>query len=239
MKPSALIALGFVAVGLLGCGADPKPPVAAPEPPKDTAMRPRGGVSVSAEIGALDEEATRKGFERASKGLMACYEKGAARVPFLAGDVAFYVRVAGDGSTKYAYVRDSSLGDRRVEECMLDVLRGIHWPQPVGGAEGEAKNDFHFEPGSDERQPVTWQPAQLGSPFRNAKDALRQCRKSVGAGPMKVTLYVETDGKPLAVGVSASDEKGEKAASCVVDTLSNLTFPSPGSYASKVTVPIE
>ncbi len=239
MKRSGLLAFSLLGCSALGCGADPKPPAAAPEPPKATSARPPGGVGVSAEIGALDEEATRKGFERASKGLMACYEKGAARVPFLAGDVAFYVRVAGDGSTKYAYVRDSSLGDRRVEECMLGVLKGIHWPQPVGGAEGEAKNDFHFEPGTDERPPVTWQPAQLGSPFRNAKEALRQCQRSAGAGPMKVTMYVETDGKPLAVGVSASDEKGEKAAACVVDALSNLTFPSPGSYASKVTVPIE
>ena len=46
-------------------------------------------------------------------------------------------------------------------------------------------------------------------------------------------------GKAGAIGVSASDEKGEGAVRCVVDTLSAIKFPSPGSFASKVTVTIE
>lgn len=233
-------ALGLlVTAGLLGCGGPPPKPAEEPPAAHQADAPRRSGVAVSAEVGALDEEATRKSFERATKTMTRCFQKGTERVPFLAGDVAFYVRVAGDGSAKYVYLRDSTLGDRATEDCMLRALREAHWPAPVGGAEGEAKNDFHFEPGSDERPPVTWSPGQLGAPLRNAQQALRACRASVGAGPMKATLYVDTEGKPLAVGVSVSDEKGERAAPCVVDALKGLTYPSPGSYAAKATVAIE
>lgn len=234
-----LPALVVLAASLVGCGGAPPKPATEPASAQQPSAAPRNGVAVSAEVGALDEEATRKSFERATKTMTRCFQKGTERVPFLAGDVAFYVRVAGDGSAKYVFLRDSTLGDRATEECMLRALREAAWPAPVGGAEGEAKNDFHFEPGSDERPPVTWHPGQLGAPFRNAQRALQECRRGAGAGPMKATLYVDTEGKPLAVGVSVSDEKGERAAPCVVEALKGLTYPSPGSYAAKATVSID
>ena len=38
---------------------------------------------------------------------------------------------------------------------------------------------------------------------------------------------------------SGADEKGDAAAGCVIDVLKALKLPSPGSYASKVSVTIE
>src|SRR5262249_36910402 len=96
----------------------------------------------------------------------------------------------------------------------------------------------HFDPSGEERPPVPWSPDQLGAPFKKARPALKDCVKSAGTGPMKATLYVDTDGKPQSVGVSVSDEKGEAAVACVIDVLKGTTFPSPGSYASKVSVDI-
>jgi hypothetical protein len=107
------------------------------------------------------------------------------------------------------------------------------------GGEGLAENTFNFEPGGDDRPPVAWTPEQLGKPWKAAKTTLSQCRKKAGSGALRATLYVDTDGKAKAVGVSGADEKAEAAVSCVIDTLKALTFPSPGSYASKVSVTIE
>jgi hypothetical protein len=153
--------------------------------------------------------------------------------------VSFKLRVAEDGSVRWAYLKDSNLGDRPTEECMLGVLRSASWPKPVGG-EGLAGNDnVSFDPGGDERAPVDWSPDQLGDPFKKARSTLSQCRSAAGTGPLKATLYVETDGKPKAIGVSTSDEKGEGAVKCVIDTLSDIKFSSPGSYASKVSVVID
>ena len=69
--------------------------------------------------------------------------------------------------------------------------------------------------------------------------ALASCRSQAGASQIKATLYIDTDGKPLSVGVSSDDERGEEAAECVADALREITFPSPGSYASKVSVDID
>ena len=52
-------------------------------------------------------------------------------------------------------------------------------------------------------------------------------------------VYVGTNGKAQAVGLSTGDEKGEKAASCVVSALRAVSFPSPGSWPAKVSFPID
>ncbi len=229
-----------LAVALSACGGAPPPPAKDPAPVSTEAREPRssGGPTFESEIGALDEAKVKAAFKKAADGLGACFNKGAERVPYLAGEVRFELRIAKSGSVRWAYVKDSNLGDRETEECMLGVLKAASWPRPQGG-EGRAENTFNFEPGGDDRPPVAWTPEQLGKPFKTAKSALGQCRKKAGTGALRATLYVDTDGKAKAVGVASADEKGEAAVPCVIGTLQALTFPSPGSYASKVSVTIE
>lgn len=219
------------------CGSAPPPPAETPQAAND-GHRSHAGPSFESEIGALDELKVKATFQRSAEQLSGCFSKGSQKLPYLAGEIRFVVRVAKDGSARWAFVKDSTLGDRDTESCMLAVLKGVTWPKPEGG-EGLAENSFSFDPGGDERPPVSWSPEQLGAPYKNAKGALAQCRKKAGAKPMKATFYVDTDGKPVAIGVSGADEHAESAAPCIIDALSPLKFPSPGSYASKVSVPID
>lgn len=237
-------ALGALSLGaslgaLAGCGGGQE---VATSPDKETSAddgprKPRLGVE--AEIGALDEGQVNAAFKKASPKLEKCFGSGTDRVPYLSGNVSFKIRVTKEGKARWIYVKDSTLGDRVTEDCMLTALRAVTWPTPVDGDEGLAESGFSFTPGGDERMPVDWSPDQLGAPFKDAKPKLAKCRSDVGAGPLKATLYVDTDGKPGSIGVSASDEKGEDAVRCVIDTLSALKFPSPGSFASKVSVVID
>ncbi len=240
MKQPAILILATVIMAT-GCGAAPPPP-ATDGDAKPTEARPafheRQGIGAESEIGGLDEGKVKRVFEKATTQLSACYDKGAERVPYLAGDVSFRLRITKSGAVRWAHVKDSSLGDRATEECMLAILKNASWPRPEGG-EGLAENSYKFEPGSEERPPVAWSPEQLGQPFRKARGALAKCRSGAGTGAIKATLYVDTDGKASAVGVATADERGDAAVSCVVDTLKSLTFPSPGSYASKVSVNID
>ena len=238
-RTTSMVWAGLAALLVLGCGSAPPPEATSPDGAGDDGGRRPGGPSVSAEIGALDEGKTEETFKRAMPKLDACFQKGAQRLPYLAGTVSFYVRVAGDGSARYVVLKDSTLGDRATEECMVGVLRSASWPRPEGGDEGEARNEFTFDPGDGERPPVQWSPEQLGPNWDKARPALSRCRKDAGTGPLKATLYVDTDGKPAAIGVSTEDEKGEAAVACVVDTLKGTTFASPGSWASKVSVVID
>jgi hypothetical protein len=226
------------ALGAVGCGGSAPP---AEEPGKvevPAAKKPSRGLGIESEIGGLNEKQVQSTFQRAAGKLTACFSKGAERIPYLAGEIAFKLRINHDGQVRWAYVKESTLGDRTTEECMLSALKSVEWPKPEGG-EGLAENSFTFEPGEGERPPVAWSPDQLGAPFKKARGALSQCRAKAGTGALKATLYVDTGGKAHAIGVASSDEKGEGAIACVIDKLKEITFPSPGSYASKVSVTIE
>jgi hypothetical protein len=223
-----------------GCGESTLPPA---EEPKvggagEGAGRRAAGPTVESEVGALDDVKVKQTFEHLSGRLTGCFTKGAQRVAYLAGDVRFVVRVARDGSARWVYVKESTLGDRETELCMIGALKGASWPKPQGG-EGLAENTFSFDAGSEERPPVAWSPEQLGAAQKKVQRALAQCRKQAGTRSLKATMYVETDGKATAVGVASGDEKGDAAADCVIEALKGLKYPSPGSYASKVSVSAE
>lgn len=205
----------------------------------DDGGRKRPSVGIESEIGALDEDAVKRVFSNVSKQLIGCYGRGTERISFLAGEISFKLRVKKDGGVRWIYVKDSNLGDRTTENCMMELLKRQTWPQPVDGAEGLAENSFAFEPGGDERMPVDWTPDQLGDEFRKATSKLSQCRADAGTGSMKATLYVDTEGKAQSVGVSVADEKGEAAVTCVIDTLNGLKYASPGSYPAKVSISID
>jgi len=233
---AALAALASIA----GCGGEVttnKPPDTGGSETSNSGGN--GGPSFEAEIGALDQDKVQSALQRASGKLSACFHSGVRRIPFMGGEIRFALRIAQGGTATVAYLKESTLGDRETESCMLGALRGASWPSPVGGKEGLAEGGFSFDPSADERPPDTLEPERLGKELPKAKQALATCRQSQGAGPIKATMYLDTDGKPLAVGVSSEDAKGEAAASCVVDALRGMNFPSPGSYAGKVSLIVE
>jgi hypothetical protein len=233
---SALVGALLLAAG---CGGgEPAPRTAADQEATEPGAPAGNGMGVESEIGALDQDKAQQTFERATQQLFRCFSKGVQRIPFLGGEIRFKVRVTQEGTTRWAFVKESTLGDHETEACMLAALRSAAWPKPVGG-EGLAENSFTFEPSSDERPPVGWSPEQLGEPFKKARGELSACHQKTGGGALRATLYVDTDGKALGVGVASADERGEGAIPCVVDVLRGITYPSPGSYAAKVSIDLD
>jgi len=230
--------LFFVSLGL-GCGGSTPPP-AEPEDDFGSSGRPSGPtIGMTAEIGALDEGRVNSSFEKAMPKLMDCFGDGLGRISYLSGRVEFEVRVDGSGSARAVILKDSTLGDRATEDCMLNVLRRAAWPAPEGGDEGIAGKSFTFDPQGDARPPVEWSSSDLGDELSDARADLSACTQSAGAGAVKATMYVDTEGKAEAVGISTSDEQGEQAVDCIVAKLTAISYPSPGSWASKVSFTID
>ncbi len=236
MKRAALASLLFT---VAACSSPAPPPSDGPKNDGPAPTRQQVVPSVESEVGALDATKVQAVFDGAAGALKQCYAQGVGRNELLAGDVKLAVRVAQDGSTKYAFLKESTLGDRATEECMLAVVRRQTWPKPVGGKEGNADTSFGFDPGDENRPPVEWSEARMGDAYKKAKPALAKCRSDAGAGPLKVTLYVSTEGQATSVGLSGVDAKSEDAARCVIGLLSGLKYASPGSYAAKVTITVE
>lgn len=227
----------LVLAPLAGCGSTTPEvkPETTPDVP-EASHHTGSGISMEAEVGAMNEGEVTSVFQRAQSKLMRCYEKGTQRVPYLGGKVRFAVRVDENGKAKSVHLSESTLGERETERCMIDILRGSGWPSPKGGKEGRAESGFALEPDGDVRPPVTWSESDLGKKLGAAKDAISKCKSSVGAGSIRATFYVDTDGRVQSVGVSGSDPATEQAADCIVSGLKALTFGSPGSYAAKVSI---
>lgn len=224
----ALLPLAVVA----GCGESTPPPQTADDQVEAPPER-SGGPSVSSEIGGLDEDKVNQTFESSLSGLQRCLQQGASRVEFLGGSVSFFVKIDLEGKADGAYLEKSTLGDRDTEKCMLSALRAKKWPKPVGGEHGLARKSFDFDPPNDVRAPAEYDHGHLSKGLEKIAGKLGSCKAA--KGKYEATVYVATDGSVLSAGVTPPNEDGEGSVDCLVSTLKEASFPSPGSWPAKVT----
>lgn len=190
------------------------------------------GVSVSSEIGGLNQEAVDQVFAKSGGDLRQCLSEGAERVEFLGGDVSFFLKIGADGQVSHAHLEESTLGDRDTEVCMLNALKQRTWPKPVGGEAGIARKPFSFDMPNDVRPPTDWTQESIDETLQELAQDIDGCK--TGSGSFTVTMYVGTDGSVMSAGVAHADEGGESAADCLVAMLKQAKFPSPGSWPAKI-----
>lgn len=231
-KLAGLVISTFVSLSFVACGDSAPPPKTADDEVK-TEEEPRGGPSVSSEIGGLNEDKVNKTFESSLSGLERCLQQGASRVEFLGGSVSFFVKIDTSGKVDGAYLEKSTLGDRDTEKCMLGALRSKKWPKPVGGEHGLARKSFDFDPPNDVRAPAEYDQEHLDKGLGKIAGKLSSCKSA--KGKYEATMYVATDGSVLSASVTPPNEDGEGAVDCLVSTLKEASFPSPGSWPAKVT----
>ncbi len=217
---------------LLACDESAPPPKTADDTPQ-VEPEHRAGITMSSEIGGLNEAKVNAAFESSLSGLERCLRQGASRVEFLGGSVSFFVKIDLEGKVDGAYVEKSTLGDRDTEKCMLGTLRSKHWPKPVGGEHGLARKSFDFDPPNDVRAPADYDPDHLGKGLDKISGKLASCKSTKGS--YEATIYVAIDGSVLSASVTPPNEAGEESVDCLVLTLKSASFPSPGSWPAKVT----
>jgi hypothetical protein len=225
--------VGTVGVAVACGGSEPTPKTADDTPAVTSEDRP--GITASAEIGGMNEDAVDAAFKSSVKSLQGCLDKGATRVEFLGGSVNFFLKINSRGKVEQAYLERSTIGDRATERCMLDALRAKSWPKPVGGEHGLARKSFDFDPPNDVRPPTEWGEDDAAPGLKKIAPDLQAC-KDGRRGAFEATLYVDTEGKVLAASVTPPDEDGDAAVDCMVQILEAASFPSPGSWPAKVTL---
>ncbi len=235
MRPALPFVTLVAVVALVACGSAPPPPPAPPAAPVRAARPHRPGMAMSSELGQLDAAQVDATFQGLLPQLSACLERGARANELLSGHAKLFVRIGQDGRARWAYLVESTLGDRDTERCMLESARRASWPPPEGG-EGQAQKAFDFDLAADARPPVAWEPARVRAALEAARPRLAACGPLAGA---TVTLYVGTDGAVTAAGVAPRDEKGEGAIDCAADVLRALKLDSPGSWPAKVTARLD
>ena len=232
---SSIVLGGLCILTLTACGGgDEKRPKSADQPViEETPEQESSGVSMSSEIGGLNQEAVDQVFAKASSDLRRCLGDGAERVEFLGGDVEFLVKIGSDGRVSHAHLEASTLGDRKTEVCMIDALKRRSWPKPVGGETGIAQKPFSFDMPNDVRPPTDWSADSIEEALGELGPKLDECKS--GGGSFSITMYVDTDGSVMSAGIAHADDGGESAADCILDVVKTASYPSPGSWPAKVT----
>lgn len=207
-------------LAVAACGSDPPaksaddandaPPTSTTTAGKSSSGGGAGGPQMTQELGSMDQRAVEVMFNNLLNGKLetACHAQGRGRIEYLSGDVKLFTRVATDGSVRYGYLEDTSIGDRETEKCILDAMKTAPWPKPVGG-EGEVRNQMSWT-GGDERPPAPWTADKVTGALAKdtaAKAAVDQC--TGGATGFKITGYVEP-GEVEGKGDAAADKPDAK-----------------------------
>jgi hypothetical protein len=225
--------LCVLALTACGGGAEKRPKTADEPIIEETPGESASGVSMSSEIGGLNQEAVDQVFAKASSDLRRCLGEGAERVEFLGGDVEFMVKIGSDGRVSHAHLEASTIGDRTTEVCMIDALKRRSWPKPVGGETGIAQKPFSFDMVNDVRPPTDWSADSIEEALEELAPKIDECKSS--GGSFSITMYVDTEGKVMAAGIAHAEDSGESAADCILDVVKTASYPSPGSWPAKVT----
>lgn len=186
--------------------------------------------AVEGEIGGLPEEAMEKALTSLGKEVMGCVTKRSAEIEVLGGHLKLALRVARDGSTKWAFLRESTLGDRETERCVIDLAMGRTWPKPVGG-EGLAEKAFDVDP---TKTPAVLDEKRVKRALDDARRETYRCKKGA-RGTFVTTAYLKPNGRVVSVGVAPPSETGDAAVDCIVEAVKKLEFGKVGGKVSKLT----
>lgn len=194
------------------------------------------GISIEGQMGALDPNRVRRTMRDAEPTLMACYTQRVEALPCLAGRVEMRIRVAEDGSVRWAIPTSSTLGDRTTERCLTDAAAALHFEPPCGG-EAEVTYALDMEGGPDRRPATAWTAQRVETALRTRRTALATCRHG-DRSPLQVTLYVAPNGTVAAAGAPLASREATEMTDCVLREVQSLRVPTPGSWYARTTVNI-
>ena len=107
-----------------GCGSSPPTATkAAPIEASAASDESSNTPATRSEIGGLNEEAVAKSFERMNDAVQNCFATGTGKINALGGHLKMKLRIDSKGALKWAYMSESTLGDRDTEKCLLDAAR--------------------------------------------------------------------------------------------------------------------
>jgi hypothetical protein len=234
MKWGRLVTL---ALFVSGCGhASPAAPASEAEPSSGAeADRSSDSLSVAGLHGTLSQEEIQNALEPRMPKFARCVQKRSSSVEWVSGGVGFQFKIAVDGKVAEVFIDKSDMGDRETERCMVEVAQATRFPAPHGGdAEFSWSLEVPLDP--DVRPPVAWSAADAGELIaQRGPELSAQC----GPGPYALTAYVDVEGKVVAVGGAAAESAKYAQLDCVTQAVSGWLFPSPGSYAAKLSFQVD
>ena len=225
---------------LLGaCASAPPPPKPTAQPmpgwDKQKIARSRAKrVSVQGIEGTLTAYDVRDTMDRRGEELGACYATTVERIPRIAGRAEFAIHVLRDGTVGAASYEHSDLGDRELEACVLDVVRGTKFPEPHGG-EADVKWAMVLESETPGPGPEHWEPEKVRRVVNKRAAKLREYCELPAPGPTyRITAYVNRRGRVVSAGVISDVQDVVEHLDCIAEGVRKWRMPRPKEKLAKV-----
>jgi len=104
--------------------------------------------------GSLDKEIIRRIIRRHLNEVKYCYEQELVRKAGLEGGVSVQFVISPLGQVASSVMQSSTVGNARVERCVVDAVKRWEFPKPVGGGNVIVSYPFNFTSGGLGRQPA-------------------------------------------------------------------------------------
>ena len=111
-----------------------------------TSRPPARGTSGPPARGSLDKKVIKDVINEHHREVRACYEVELVKQPDLAGRVLSQFTISGTGNVVAVVLRDSTVGNPAIEECLRKHLFTWKFPKPRGGGNVDVIYAFNFFP---------------------------------------------------------------------------------------------
>jgi len=231
-----------VAAALVACGG--KPPV---EPgPKVSAVpltrvavedaEPDDGVQVISGKGHVEPRVVEAAIAPHRDAMTACYLSRVGKRRWLGGQLVLRWGVAADGAFDQVAITDNDLGAWPIEQCLLELARGLTFGPPIGGA-AEVTLPLAFTPSGTRGAPARWDEAQSDRAVGVQLAKLDACgKKATAPDDVTITLYAGPRGKVESVGFASAMAIDDAWAICAEKAALAWHLPDPKGQVTKLAV---
>ncbi len=189
------------------------------------------------EQGRLDPKLIKNVIQENREGIRGCYERELQKHHTLSGTIKTHFIIGVNGSVTLATVKESTLHNRAVEDCIAHELEKMTFPKPAGGGVVIVNYPFMFQAQPPEPELKTLNRDHVLNVVKPMLADVRRCATSNHVTGVNIIAKwtISPDGTVDDVSVSWPGGAGGAAATCVIDTLEQMRFPS---YTDNTRIPV-
>jgi TonB family protein len=226
MKRASLRFVAFAVLAGAGCGSDK---AARHEGGPEHAMKRHSsggihsadpnpaGMTIDNELGVLDTEDVEATMKDHFDDIRGCYQRAGKAQRYAGGRVMLRFLVGGTGIAQDVLVIESTLGNYDVERCLVEVGRRIAFHAPTGNKPTTFEYPVEFR-STNQLAVLEVDGVKLDHDLSVFLPQLAVCGRLANEDASAI-IYIEPNGFPGSVGLSAASTLDEDVGDCMVQTI--------------------
>jgi hypothetical protein len=223
---------GLLALSLAACGGTQAAPAEEPTAESAVEAEEQDGMQIQGITGSYGHDVVVSLQDERQDDMLDCYAHALSERAYAYGRIVIAVHVSAEGQVRWAYAKETDLGHRGAEKCMVDRIARSHFPPPQGNADAEVSFSYQFDPAGRPAEPE--EAERLGEVVASHRTEVDGC--TGGRSGFTLTVYADRQGAITAAGVSTPDAAAAGAADCLAEAAKGWTLPAAGSWFAKLSV---